>query len=234
MFNYHIHIKKLEDKKEKEKITHIDRVLNLKSDKIKEMRGKNFENRVKNFNYDIIQMQNRANELFEINRNAVKKQLMMRQKLNAEDAEKRMSAGLFQKKNASGLKELLLNSEINKYICNDKKTYFKSIEFVFLKDLFTGIDQQDVLAKKRLLNDKDKKFLEYAHTDPNPPIVDKTIFRNPKFLNKFNFSNNNFDKTTIETLGSLSAGNDNQNIKKKVAFIGVKGNENLIKISSEI
>lgn len=233
MYNYFIELHKEEQIKERERINKINKAIKQNSKRQENLRYNNYEGRVKNFNYDVHLINNKVNENVDYSKSVIRRSLMSRLKLNPKQAEVRMNAGTFSKNNEKRLREWLLNNEVYKYISNqNKKTYFKSVEYVFLGDLFSkhiGKDEEEI---EKINHEQSKRFMKVAKRNPDPIDLDPYIFFNPikKQEEKVSlYSNDNEEK--LKKVKEMIM-NNNVEAKKKVVFFENNNIANTMETSS--
>ena len=206
MYNYFIAQKK---EAEKKKETALKSINYLKTNTDNQ---KHFENRIKHFTHDYTQMLTKVRENIDNNKKLLQIQLKQ-QKLTNEEAEIRVNNGIFNKENVKKMKDSMLKNELNRYIASqNKKTYFKSIEYIELSPLFS--DQRDTYEKT--ITDKiakeDKNFISFASVNPHPIKINFENFKNPKLIT------NEIDLVRKDnaTILSTNTGNRKKNANQKL------------------
>lgn len=179
MYNYYIEEKRKKDELAKNKEITIKKILDKSSKEQLDKRYHKYESRVKNFNYDINLINHKVNDNVEAAKDVLRKRMMRAHNLNAENADRRLNAGVFSKNNEIQLRQSYLNNELNKYISvQNKKTYNKSLEYIFSSGIYLNTDNNKKI-KQQNMDKEDKKFDKFCRINHKTEIIDKNMFKNP-------------------------------------------------------
>ena len=91
----------------------------------------------------------------------------------------RLSAGAFNRENEELLREGLLSNELNKYVENNKKTHFKSVDYNGFSELFSKFNAENRKKNHQKNKLKEDEFMNIAKVNPRPMDLDPGIFVNP-------------------------------------------------------
>lgn len=184
---------------------------------------KNFENRVKHFTNDYLQIIGKVNENIENSRKILKstsknylKQLKTDYELNNI---KNIHDFLINKEKI--MKDIMIKNELQKYIFKSrKKTYFKSIEYTSLTSIFKNKDKKTNENISKFQKFEDRLFKKACFFNEKINKIDLSKFKRPKDLYDKYFNDNDDkggNKNDVYDVNNEVKMSSNQ--KKKVQIV---------------
>lgn len=185
---------------------------------------KNFENRVKHFTNDYLQIIGKVNENIENTRKILKSTSKNYLKTLKTDYElnniKNIHDFLVNKEKI--MKDIMIKNELQKYIFKSrKKTYFKSIEYTSLSPIFKNKDKKTLENISKFQKFEDRIFKKACFFNEKIDKIDLSKFKRPKelydkyFNDKDDKAGNRFDVYDM----SNEVGYNEKRIEKKKVHI---------------